>query len=113
MKKLSKKQTKKLYKKVFQGTKLEEGDVIRYPYGKLLWRVRWKTPKGWAVSDINGAGWGNRYIYPKDLGRITVIDQNELLKWLLRNQPDRLHRYFKIDNKLLKRLRKIVPAPDF
>lgn len=113
MKKLSKKQKANLvYKQIFRGTALEKGDILKFRRGKALWQVKWQIEsQGFYLSSVTSEGYAARRIYPRDFIRIYLVDKKEFLKWILRNQPRHLSRYFPNSKKLLKMLRKIVPSP--
>lgn len=110
-KKLSKQKTNMVFKKIFKGHALELHDVIMYLKGRVLWEVYWKTEKGYYLVSVPAHSTG-RYLYPRDFDRIFLVKKVELLKWLLRHDPSRVTRYFRDPNKLLRLMKRIVPAPN-
>jgi len=109
MKRFSKKDQKELFERIFKGFNLKDDDVVVFKNrGKILWRVDWKTNKGFLIVSL-GPKYCSRYLYPKDYLRIRKVTGLELVRWLLRNRPTALNRLVKSE-KLRKRwIRKLVP----
>jgi len=110
--KITRKEKKVLFNRLFKGLELKQGDVIIFTQrGKKLWRVEWKTDKGASLISL-GTKWSTRYIYPKDHRRVRKVEGAELVQWILRNRPGYLPKIIKDQKKRIKLLRKLIPKPE-
>lgn len=102
-----------VFQKVFQGN-LKKGNFVKFNHGKVIWVIQYPTNGGgFYLKSLNSHWWISRYIGRKELHRIFQYPDIEALKWLLRNRPSEIGRYFKDQNKLILKLREIVPKPEF
>ena len=108
---MNKKDAKRVYNRIFQGT-FKKGDFLKFAKGKVIWQISYKTAEGFYIYSLNFGGWAGKYIYPRDFNRVYRLDEEEVLKWILRETPSRLRHVFNDIKKLKRMLRKFIPTPN-
>jgi len=112
MRKLGEKQKAKMvFRKIFS-VPLEKGDFVKFKHGQKFWKVTWVSERAYAISSIpHRAG----RIMGKNDERIFKVPKEDFLRWLVRNSPSDLTRYYldleEVD--LKKFFRKRIPPSDF